>query len=201
MRSFGITPSEVRPMIIPITTLWLPILIGAVLVFVVSSLIHMVLPYHRNDFSQVPDEDGAMEALRGLSIPPGDYVLPHANGPEGMKSEAFRQKVEKGPLAMITIMPPTAFSNMGPLLVQWFAYSILVGIVSAYVAGRTLPPGADYLAVFRLTGTVAFASYSMALMQQSIWYHKRWGSTLKSMFDGLVYASLLAGAFGWLWPA
>jgi hypothetical protein len=98
-------------------------------------------------------------------------------------------------------MHPRVFFNMGSQLVQWFAYSLLVGIVAAYVAGRTLAAGAEYLAVFRLTGTVAFASYAMALMQQSIWYQKSWTATLKSMFDGLVYAALTAGAFGWLWPA
>jgi hypothetical protein len=188
-------------MIIPITTLWLPILVGAVLVFVMSAVIHMLLPYHRNDFRSMPDEDRVMEALRPFNLPPGDYVLPHATGPEAMKSEAFRQKVEKGPIAVITVMRPTVFTNMAPQLVQWFAYSLLVGIVAAYVAGRTLGLGADYLSVFRLTGAVAFASYAMALMQRSIWYAASWSTTLKSMFDGLIFAVLTAGAFGWLWPA
>jgi hypothetical protein len=188
-------------MIIPITSLWLPILVGAILVFVMSSIIHMFLPYHRNDFGKVPDEDRVMDALRPFDISPGDYVLPHASGPDAMKSEEFRQKVEKGPLAVVTILPPHTFGNMGPTLVQWFAFTLLVGIVAAYVAGRTLAPGAEYLSVFRLTGTVAFASYSMALMQRSIWYKASWNATLKSMFDGLVYAAVTAGAFGWLWPA
>jgi len=188
-------------MIIPITTLWLPILIGAVLVFVASFIVHTVLPYHRHDFKRLPNEDGVMEALRAFEIPPGDYVFPHVGGPEAMKSEAFRQKIEKGPLASMTVMPPYALSNMGPQLMQWFAYCLLVGIVCAYLGGRLLAPGADYLVVFRVTGTVAFAAHSMALMQQSIWYYRSWSVTLKSMFDGLVYAALTAGAFGWLWPA
>jgi hypothetical protein len=188
-------------MIIPITSLWLPILVGAILVFVMSAIIHMLLPYHRNDFEKVADEGRVMDALRPFNIPPGDYVIPHAGGPDAMKSEEFRQKVEKGPLVVMTVMPANSFGNMGPQLVQWLAYSLLVGVVAAYMAGRTLAPDADYLAVFRLTGTAAFASYSMALMQHSIWYKASWSATLKSMFDGLVYAALTAGAFGWLWPA
>lgn len=188
-------------MIIPITTLWLPIVVGAALVFVASSIIHMALPYHRNDYKRLPDEDGVMDALRSFDIPPGDYIVPHAAGPEGMRSEAFKQKIQKGPLAAMTIMPPNAFANMGPQLAQWFAYCLLVGIVSAYLGGRILDPGEEYLTVFRVTGTVAFASYAMALMQQSIWYYKSWRATLTSMFDGLVYAAVTAGAFGWLWPA
>lgn len=187
-------------MIIPITTLWLPILLSAVLVFVMSSVIHMFLGYHAKDFRQVPNEDGVMDALRRFDIPRGDYVIPYSGGAEAMKSEAFREKIEKGPIAMMTVMDPKVYGNMGSQFVQWFAYSLLVGIIAAYVAGRTLAPSADYLAVFRLTGTVAFASYSMALMPQSIWYQKSWSATLKAMFDGLLYAALTAGAFGWLWP-
>ena len=186
--------------IIPITSLWLPILIAGVLVFVVSSAIHMLLPYHRTDFSAVPQEDAVMDALDPFDIPPGDYVIPHASGPEAMRSDEFRAKVARGPVAFFTVLPPGAMTSMASQLTQWFAYTLLVGIVSAYVAGRMLDAGADYLDVFRLTGTVAFASYSMGLMQRSIWYSQRWSSTLKSMFDGLVYASLTAGAFGWLWP-
>ena len=188
-------------MIIPITTLWLPILLSAVLVFAMSSIIHMFLGYHANDYRQVPNEDGVMDALRPFGIPPGDYMIPFGGGADAMKSEAFRQKIEKGPIAMVTVMRPQVYFNMGSQFVQWFAYSLLVGIIAAYVAGRTLPSGADYLSVFRLTGTVAFASYAMALMPESIWYQKSWSTTLKGMLDGLVYAALTAGAFGWLWPA
>lgn len=186
--------------VIPITSLWLPIVLGAVLVFVVSSIIHMFLRYHRNDFSKVPDEDGVLAALRPFDIPPGDYALPYTEGPEALKSDEFRRKVEQGPAAVMTVLPASSFFSMGPQLVQWFAYCVLVGIVSAYLGGRVLGPGAEYLDVFRITGTVAFASFSMALMQRSIWFQQRWSTTLKSMFDGLVYATLLGGAFGWLWP-
>ena len=186
--------------IVSITTLWLPILVGGVLVFVVSSIIHMFLPYHRNDFWKVPGEDGVLEALRPFDIPPGDYVLPYSGGPEAMRSEEFKAKVEKGPNAILTVLPAGGMLGMGPQLVQWFAYTLLVGIVSAYLGGRMLGAGANYLDVFRVTGTVAFASYAMALMQGSIWYRRRWSSTIKSMFDGLIYAALTGGAFGWLWP-
>lgn len=186
--------------VIPITALWLPILVASVLVFVVSAIIHMFLPYHRSDFEGVPQEDAVMNALRPFDIPPGDYVVPHAGSPDRMRSDDFRGRVERGPRAFITVVGPETFFNMGPQLLQWFAYTLLVGILVAYVSGRTLASGADYLDVHRLAGTVAFASYSMGLMQRSIWYNQKWSATLKSMFDGLVYAALTGGVFGWLWP-
>ena len=39
-----------------LSQLWLPILISAVAVFVVSSVIHMALPWHRSDFPKMADE-------------------------------------------------------------------------------------------------------------------------------------------------
>ena len=140
---------------VSILSLWLPILVSAILVFVVSSIIHMFLPYHRSDFAKVPSEDEVMESLRKFDIPPGDYVIPCAGSPEVMRSEEFRAKANKGPVAFMTVMEPGP-PAMGTSLSQWFIYSILVGVFAAYVTGRVLGPGASYLSVFRFAGTTAF---------------------------------------------
>ena len=185
---------------VSIPSLWLPILLAAVLVFVASSVLHMVLKYHRADFKRVPDEDAAMRALRPLAIPPGDYMMPYSQGAESMRSDEFQKKVQEGPIAVFTVLPASAMTSMGAQLGQWFVYCAVVGVFAAYLAGRTLSPGAEYLTVFRLTGTVAFACYAMAAPQRSIWYKQSWGTTGRAMFDSLIYALLTAGAFGWLWP-
>ena len=182
---------------VSVTSLWLPILVAAVLVFVVSSLIHMVLKYHRNDFVAVPNEEQVRAGLRG--IPPGDYVVPHAPSSAERQTEEFKQKMEEGPVAFLTVFPPGDFA-MGAGLAQWFVYSVVVGIFAGYVAGITLPPGAEYLHVFQITGTVAFAGYGLALVQNSIWYNRKWSTTFKSLFDAFIYGLVTAGAFGWLWP-
>ena len=184
---------------VSITSLWLPILLSAVLVFIVSSIIHMVLPYHRSDFGKVADEDGVMDALRGFEIPPGDYIIPCAGSSKEMKSPEYLDKTNKGPVAFLTVVE-TGPPRIGISLVQWFIYSIVIGIAAAYIAGRALPPGAEYLTVFRFAGCTAFMGYSMSLWQNSIWYKRSWSATFKSAFDGLVYGLVTAGAFGWLWP-
>lgn len=184
---------------VEITSLWLPILLAAVIVFVVSSIIHMVIRYHRSDFGKLPDEDGVMDAFRTFNIPPGDYQMPCAGGPEGMKSPEFIEKMKKGPVATMTVLP-SGGPSIGKSLIMWFLYSVVVGIFAAYIASRVLKTGAHYLEVFRYVGCVAFAGYSLALLQNSIWLGRSWITTLKSMFDGLVYALLTAGTFGWLWP-
>jgi hypothetical protein len=184
---------------VSIPSLWLPILGSAVLVFVASSIIHMLLPFHHNDFGKVPSEDDVMEALRRFSIPPGDYGIPCAGTPKEMNTPGFIEKAAKGPVAFVTVMPsgPPA---MGASLAQWFAYCVVVGMLAAYVAGRTLDAGAPYLEVFRFSGTTAFIAYAVGLWQDSIWYKRAWLTTIKNTIDGLVYALLTAGMFGWLWP-
>lgn len=187
---------------VSVMSLWIPILLSAVFVFIVSSIIHMLLPYHRSDFKKVPGEDEVMESLGKVDIPPGDYVFPYAGSTKVMSSPEFIEKAVKGPVAFMTVLksgPPS--KGMGRSLVQWFVYAVLVGIFAAYIAGRALGPGAPYLAVFRFAGCVAFAGYSLALLQNSIWYSRSWSATLKSMFDGLIYALVTGGTFGWLWPA
>ena len=36
----------------PLSALWLPIVLSAVIVFVASSIMHTLLPYHRGDYQQ-----------------------------------------------------------------------------------------------------------------------------------------------------
>jgi hypothetical protein len=184
---------------VPLSALWVPILLSGVIVFVASSIFHMVLPFHRKDYRKVPAEDEVMAALRPFALPPGDYVLPLAQPPVRMDSPEFLEKMNKGPVVMMTVLPsgPPA---MGATFGLWFAYCVVVSIFAAYVAGRALGPGVRYLDVFQFVGTVAFIGYSLALWQNSIWYKKSWGTTLRSTIDGLVYGMLTAGTFGWLWP-
>ena len=184
---------------VSVASLWLPIVVSAVIVFLVSFVVHMVLPYHRGDFRKLPAEDQVMEALRKFNIPPGDYMIPRAEGPEGMRKPEFTDKLNKGPVAIVTFMKPGPF-NMGANLTQWFIYCLVVGVFAAYLTSRALGPGAHYLSVFRFAGCTAFAGYALALWQDSIWYKRAWSTTLKNTFDGLLYALMTGGTFGWLWP-
>jgi hypothetical protein len=182
-----------------LSALWLPILLSAVIVFVASSLVHMVLPWHKSDYRRLPDEDKVMEALRGFAIPPGDYMVPRPASRDDMRSPAFAEKLKKGPVMVLTVIPNGPMS-MGRNLGLWFVYLVVVGFLAAYIAGRALPSGTSYLHVFRFAGATAFIAYSAALWQMSIWYRRSWSTTIKSTIDGFIYALLTAGVFGWLWP-
>jgi hypothetical protein len=185
--------------VVPLTSLWLPILLSAVFVFLASFIIHMVLKYHRTDYSKFPAEDQVLEALRRLNIPPGDYFGPHGGGPEAMKDPAFIDKMKKGPIVIATFLP-TGPPTMGAQLGQWFLYCVVVSLFAGYIASRALGPGAPYLDVSQFASTTAFCGYGLALWQNTIWYKRKWTTTMKSTIDSLIYGFLTGGVFGWLWP-
>lgn len=184
---------------VALIALWIPILVSAVLVFIASSLIHMALGIHNNDFAKLPDEDKVVAAMREAGVKPGEYIFPKADDPKDQMSDEMVAKWKRGPAGKMTIM--RSEFNMPKQLGQWFAYSLAVGVLVAYVLSRTVAPGVEYMRVFQIASTVAFLTYCGAEPIYSIWWQRSWVNTAKQMFDGLVYALLTAGAFGWLWPA
>lgn len=184
---------------VSLLSLWLPILIAAVIAFVASWLLHMVVGHHRNDLHQLPHEDVVLETLRTAHIEPGDYMAPHISSAAHMRSPEFLEKRRRGPVVLLTVSAGGEM-NMGKPLAQWFVYLLIIALLSGYVACHTLAAGTAYLKVFRVVGTVAFMGLAMGQPYQSIWWQRRWSATVKYMIDGLIYALLMGGVFGWLWP-
>ncbi len=179
--------------------LWLPIVFSAVLVFVLSAVIHMALKYHSTDYKRLPNEDAVRAAIRSGSPEPRQYIFPYAAEMKEMGSPEMQQKYAEGPIGVMYLRrpgPPT----MGPALGQWFLFTLAVSLFVAYVAAHAIEPGAEYLHVFRIVGAVAFLAYGAGPLPASIWMGKPWAVAIKEVFDGLLYALVTAGVFGWLWP-
>ncbi len=183
---------------VSLAALWLPILLSAVIVFVASFIMHMVLPYHRNDYSQLPDEDKILAMLRAATLKRGLYVFPYCTHKD-MKSPALIEKQKQGPVGFLTILP-SGPPVLPKFLIQWFVYCLVIGFFVAYLAAHTLAPGTHYLEVFRVVGTAAFLAYGLGNLSNGIWKGQKWSVTIKEVIDGLVFGLLTAGTFGWLWP-
>jgi hypothetical protein len=183
---------------VPLTALWLPIILSAIIVFVASSIMHVLLKYHEGDCQRLPDEDKLLAALRAAGLSRGLYMFPYGSHKE-MKSPAMQEKYKQGPVGMMTVFPsgPPA---MPKFLGMWFVYCLVIGFFTAYLTGHTVPPGVNYLVVFRVAGTAAFMAYGLGQFSNGIWKGQPWSMTIKEVVDGLVYGLLTAGTFGWLWP-
>ena len=184
---------------VTLASLWLPILVSAVFVFLASWLVHMFLPFHRSDFSRLPQEDAVLDALRSLNVPSGHYVAPYANSPEQMKQPEYQEKRKRGP-ALLLHLEAGSVPGMGKSLAQWFIYLLVISAFVAYLARHGIPAGAHYPEVFKFVAVAAFMAYALGHAHQSIWWRQAWRTTVNYGIDGLIYALLTAGVFGWLWP-
>ena len=185
---------------VTIGALWLPILLSAVAVWAASAVIWTVMPHHKSDWGKLPDEDAARRALTPQGLVPGQYSIPFAASPKDFQNPETARKFEEGPVGFLTVVP-SGTPTMGSKVMLSFVFYLVISIFVAYLVGRTLDPGADYLAVFRVTGTVAWLAYGTATVPDAIWFGRPWSGIAKGLGDALVFGLLTAGFFGWLWPA
>lgn len=180
--------------------LWLPILLSAVVVFVISSLVHMVFKWHASDYNALPGEDTVRDAIRAGNPAPGRYVIPHCADMKDMGSEAMRKKYQEGPVGHVTILP-NGLPNMGKHLGQWFLWSLVIAVVAAYLATQLigLDPARPRAAA-KLVFAVSFIAHGFGTVTESIWVGRPWGSSAKYLLDAALYALGSGAVFYWLWP-
>ena len=183
----------------PFMSLLDPILVSAVAVFILSSIIHMAMPWHKSDYAALPDEDGLMKAMRSFNLPPNDYMMPKPKSGADMKSPEFLAKHAAGPVVIMTVIPSGPW-NMGKLMGTWFLFTVVVSGLVALLACTTLAAGADGRAVFHLTALTSFIAYSMGAVPLSIWYHRKWSTTFKNALDSLIYGVAMGYIFAMFWP-
>jgi hypothetical protein len=147
----------------------------------------------------VPDEGRLLDALRPLNLTPGEYYFPWCPDMKEMKKPEFMQKRIQGPVGVITVMQPGP-PGMAKNLIQWFLFSLVIAVFAAYVGHHALAPGAGFAPVLRITGTVAMIAFAPAYVHSAIWKGLSWGTTLKFVFDGIIYGLVMGAVFGWLWP-
>jgi hypothetical protein len=184
---------------VSLTALLLPIVVAAVAVFIVSSILHMVLKYHRADYRKIPNQEEAISGLAKANLAPGLYTFPYYDDMKDCGTPEAIERFKRGPNGMLTILPNGSM-NLGKFLGLWFVFCLIASIVIAYLAGLVLAPGAIYMAVFRFVATAGLLAYCIPWFVDSVWKSQPWANTLRHMFDGLLYALTTAGVFGWLWP-
>ena len=140
---------------VTIASLWLSLLLATVLVWIASALVWMVLPHHKSDYRRLPDEDGARAALTP-DLAPGQYMIPHLTEWDPAKDPEGAKKFAEGPVGFLTVVP-RGLPNMGNKVLRSLVFYLFVAGTVAYLATRSIPAGAEYLTVFRFTGTVAWA--------------------------------------------
>ena len=181
-------------------SLWLPILLSAVVVFIISSLIHMVIKWHAADYGSMSNEDAVRAAINAGNLAPGPYVVPYCKEMKDMASEAMVKKYQEGPVMHVTILPKGT-PNMGKYLGTWFLLCLLISTIAGVLAGRVFGLSHVYAATAaKLVFAVSFIGYGFGTIQESIWMGRPCKSSVKYLLDALLYALGSAAVFYYLWP-
>jgi len=184
-------------MTVALLSLWSPIMLSAVAVFLAGKLVWIVLQHHKSDWKKLPNEDAIRDALRGQK--PGSYSVPFCATFKGREDAAWQARYAEGPVLVLNVYPRGPVSSVKPLG-QWMLYCFVISTLVAYVAGTALSAGTPSMKVFQVTSTVALMAYSGSAALGSIWWGHSWSRTAKDIFDGLLYGLITGRIFGWLWP-
>lgn len=179
--------------------LWMPILLGGVLAWIASALIHMALKYHNSDYRQLPNEDEVAASISRGTPRPGLHSIPYCTDMGKLSDPAMQAKFTNGPVAFVTIFP-NGMPPMGKLIAQQMVYFLIGSTLIAYCASFALAPGAEFASVFRFVAPVAFLAFGWAVVPFSIWYGHPWSTTAKYLLDAAIYGLVVAACFAWLWP-
>jgi hypothetical protein len=179
--------------------LWLPTLVSAVAVFILSSIVHMVVPWHKNDYMSFPDEAAMLDTLRAHNLKPGEYLAPRPTSRGDMASPEFKERVKRGPLVILNIATSDSASLARPLIL-WFIFVIIVSWLSGHIAWGAGASAAAPRGIFHAVALTAFLAYAAGLWPQTIWFRKPWLTSFKASFDGLIYAVVTGLIFVYFWP-
>ena len=183
-----------------LVALWLPILLSAVVVFIISSLVHMVIKWHSSDYKTLGNEDAIRAAIRAGNNAPGRYVTPYCKDMKDMGSDTMKQKYAEGPVGHITLLPPGA-PAMGKYLGMWFVWSLVIAAVAAYLASKLIRFDHSHAQrAAKVVGAVTFIAHGFGTITESIWVGRPWGQSVKYLIDAALYAVGSALVFCWLWP-
>lgn len=180
---------------VALSSLWLPIILSTIAMFIFGFLSWMVLPIHKADWKPLPDEDAFMDSVRKMGVQPGNYMFPFCADAEQMKSEEFIRKQKEGPTGVIRVWQ--AGGGMGKQLGCQFAFLLIVTFCIAYLATLGVPAGADFMTVFRFIGTAGILIFCAGHVPLSIWFRSR---LTGYVIDGIVLGLLTGAIFALLWP-
>jgi hypothetical protein len=178
-----------------LSSLWLPIILSGVALFFASWAAWMLLPHHKSEWKALPDEESVMGALRKFCVPPGQYMMPHACTPEDQKSEEFKRRIEAGPIGTLTVW--AARPNMAVNMACTLLFFTIANFVIGYLAGTVIPPGKDFMFVFRFVGTAGVLTYGTANILNGIWFGRK---MVADIIDGIAYGLITGLIFAALWP-
>lgn len=175
--------------------LWLPIVVSGFATHILSTIAWMLLPHHKPEWKQLPVEDEFLEWISERKVPADQYMIPFAQSPDQMNSDAYLQKQGKCKgMMVIWETPPNIAKAVGLTLAFFFIAAFVIG----YLASLALLPGESFSRVIQFVTTVGLLAHCAAKFPHVFWFRRR---IAMEVLDGVVYAFATGLIFALLWPA
>ena len=184
--------------------LWLPILLSAAAVWIVSTIFGMPFLHHKNDFIGLSDEDGFMDDLRKRGIKPGNYLFPDFRAREAMESEKVKKALSEGPVGHLSVWKTPL--TMGDKMAATFIVNLVVSTLIAYLTRVALPPipGAtpspSFAKVFQFATAAGILAYCFSSIPNALWWGSYKRTIVANVIDGIIYGAITGAIFAWRWP-
>jgi hypothetical protein len=183
-----------------LTHLWMPIVLSAVAVWIVSAIGWMAIGHHNKDMAKMPNEKGFVDALKSLGIGPGVYGFPDWAECKKAKTPEEKAKVMQGPMGILRVWRPI---GMGGNMVVTFVIHLVIGVFIAYLGWEALahgPAGPNFQKVFQVLGTAGILAYCFGGMCGNIWYQESRRAMVLNFIDGVIYGLVTGAIFAYFWP-
>jgi hypothetical protein len=178
--------------------LWLPILLSAAAVWIISTIVGMALPHHKQDWIGLPDEGGFMDYIRRSGIKPGNYLFPDFRTREALKSEKVEKALKEGPVGHLSVWQTPV--TMGGKMVATFIVHLVVSTLIACLTRVALPGAAPFAKVFQVAATAGILAYSFSFIPNALWFGAYKRTIVASIIDGITFGLVTGAIFAWRWP-
>ena len=171
-------------------------LLGAIAMFVWTSIAHLATPLASMGLSQIPNEQAVMDTMKGNITAPGLYFYPWMDPKDPNAMPKMRQADKVEPHGLLIYSPPgvNADSNMGPMLIKEFIKQFAQALIAAWIASMIVGGFATrWLAV-----TGMFVSSAIAVnVSYWNWYHFPLDFTLAAIVMEVVSGMAAGAAIAW----
>lgn len=181
-----------------LATLWLPILLSSIAVFVGSFLAWVVIGHHTPDWSEIPDEGEVVDFIRAQGLRPGQYMFPMARTKEALADGSKQQRMTSGPWGTLNVWSRQV--NMSRNLLQTFAFYLVTSFFIGYLASLALDAGASFSKVSQVTGTAGILAYAFGHVPNAIWFGTHRRPMLMDVIDGVCFGLITGLTFATFWP-
>lgn len=167
-------------------------LLGAIAMFVWTSIAHIATPLASMGLSQIPNEQAVLEPMAANITAPGLYFYPWID-PKDPNAMTKMQAAEKvNPHGLLIYSPPgvNADSNMAPMLVKEFIKQFIQALIAAWIAAMIV--GGFTTRWLVVTGMFVSSAIAVNVSYWN-WYHFPADFTAAAIIMELV-SGIVAGA-------